>query len=76
MSSTSADELFERGPIAISRSSAASRSQIGNFFGAGLAAKVIGADVDARAALIAGPEATKANPSILKARSVVQLMQR
>jgi len=48
------------------------RSQIDEIFGAGLAAKVIGADVDARVALIAGPEATKANPSILKARSAVQ----
>ena len=45
-----------------------------HFFGAGMAAKVIGADVKARADLIAGPEATKANPSILKNKTVGQFL--
>ena len=45
-----------------------------HFFGAGMAAKVIGADVNARADLIAGPEATKANPSILKGKTVGQFL--
>lgn len=45
-----------------------------HFFGAGMAAKVIGADVDARADLIAGPAATKANPSILRGKTVGQFL--
>lgn len=45
-----------------------------HFFGAGMAAKVIGADVKARADLIAGPEATSANPSILKGKTVGQFL--
>src|SRR5690606_28922287 len=45
-----------------------------HFFGAGMAAKVIGADVNARADLIAGPAATKANPSILKGKTVGQFL--
>ena len=45
-----------------------------HFFGAGMAAKVIGADVNARADLIAGPEATKANPAILKNKTVGQFL--
>lgn len=45
-----------------------------HFFGAGMAAKVIGADVDARADLIAGPEATAANASILKGKTVGQFL--
>lgn len=45
-----------------------------HFFGAGMAAKVIGADVNDRADLIAGPEATKANPSILKGKTVGQFL--
>ncbi|WP_313105276.1 hypothetical protein [Brevundimonas sp.] len=45
-----------------------------HFFGAGMAAKVIGADVKARADLIAGPEATKANPAILKNKTVGQFL--
>lgn len=45
-----------------------------HFFGAGMAAKVIGADVNARADLIAGPEATKANPGILKNKTVGQFL--
>lgn len=45
-----------------------------HFFGAGMAAKVIGADVDARADLIAGPSATSANPSILKGKTVGQFL--
>jgi hypothetical protein len=45
-----------------------------HFFGAGMAAKVIGADVNARADLIAGPEATKANPSILQGKTVGQFL--
>lgn len=45
-----------------------------HFFGAGTAAKVIAADVEARADLIAGEAATKANPSILKGKTVGQFL--
>jgi hypothetical protein len=45
-----------------------------HFFGAGMAAKVIGADVAARADLIAGEAATNANPSILKDKTVGQFL--
>lgn len=45
-----------------------------HFFGAGTAAKVIAADVAARADLIAGAAATNANPSILKGKSVGQFL--
>ncbi|MBY9062290.1 hypothetical protein K7957_05020 [Sphingomonas yunnanensis] len=41
-----------------------------HFFGAGKAAEVIGADVSARADELAGSAATKANPSILKGKTV------
>jgi hypothetical protein len=45
-----------------------------HFFGAGMAAKVIKADVNARADLIAGEAATNANPSILKGKTVGQFL--
>lgn len=45
-----------------------------HFFGAGTAARVISADVNARADLIAGPAATKANPSILRNKTVGQFL--
>lgn len=45
-----------------------------HFFGAGMAALVIGADVTARADLIAGAAATNANPSILKGKTVGQFL--
>lgn len=45
-----------------------------HFFGAGMAAKVIGADVGERADLIAGTAATNANPSILKGKTVGQFL--
>lgn len=45
-----------------------------HFFGAGMAAQVIGADVGARADTIAGPAATNANPSILKGKTVGQFL--
>jgi len=45
-----------------------------HFFGAGMAAKVIGADVNARADLIAGEAATDANPSILRGKTVGQFL--
>lgn len=45
-----------------------------HFFGAGMAAKVIAADVNARADEIAGPAATKANPAILKGKTVGQFL--
>jgi hypothetical protein len=45
-----------------------------HFFGAGMAAKVIGADVDERADLIAGDAATNANPSILRGKTVGQFL--
>jgi hypothetical protein len=45
-----------------------------HFFGAGMAAKVIKADVNARADLIAGEAATKANPSILRGKTVAQFL--
>lgn len=46
-----------------------------HFFGVVTAARVIGADVKASAEQIAGPEATKANPSILKGKTVGQFLQ-
>lgn len=46
-----------------------------HFFGAGMAAKVIGADVNARADLIAGPDATEANAAILKNKTVGQFLK-
>ncbi|OJY63223.1 MAG: hypothetical protein BGP16_00290 [Sphingobium sp. 66-54] len=45
-----------------------------HFFGPQTAARVIGADVDARADLIAGEAATKANPSILRGKTVGQFL--
>ncbi|WP_374385544.1 peptidoglycan-binding protein [Brevundimonas sp.] len=45
-----------------------------HFFGAGMAAKVIGADVNARADLIAGEAATDANPSILRGKTAGQFL--
>lgn len=45
-----------------------------HFFGAGTAAKVISADVNARADLIAGPAATEANKSILRNKTVGQFL--
>lgn len=45
-----------------------------HFFGAGKAAEVIGADVNARADELAGPAATKANPSILKGKTVGEFL--
>ena len=45
-----------------------------HFFGPATAAQVIGADVNARADHIAGPAATKANPSILQAKTVGQFL--
>ena len=45
-----------------------------HFFGAGMAAKVIGADTDARADAIAGEAATNANPSILRGKTVGQFL--
>lgn len=45
-----------------------------HFFGAGMAAKVIGADTDVRADLIAGEAATNANPSILRGKTVGQFL--
>lgn len=45
-----------------------------HFFGAVTAAKVIEADVRARADLLAGPAATKANPSILRNKTVGEFL--
>lgn len=45
-----------------------------HFFGPVTAAQVIGADVSARADLIAGPGATAANPAILKGKTVGQFL--
>jgi hypothetical protein len=45
-----------------------------HFFGAGTAAKVIKADVDERADLIAGEAATKANPTILRGKTVGEFL--
>ena len=45
-----------------------------HFFGPVTAAKVIGADVEARADLIAGPAATKANRPILQGKTVGQFL--
>jgi len=45
-----------------------------HFFGPVTAAAVIGADLSARADLIAGPAATKANPSILQGKTVADFL--
>jgi len=45
-----------------------------HFFGPVVAAQVIGADVNARADLIAGESATDANPSILRNKTVGQFL--
>lgn len=45
-----------------------------HFFGPATAAQVIGADVKARADLIAGPAATRANSSILENKTVGQFL--
>jgi hypothetical protein len=45
-----------------------------HFLGAGTAAAVIAADVTASAEALAGPNATKANPSILKDKTVGQFL--
>lgn len=45
-----------------------------HFFGPVTAAKVIEADVDARADWLAGPAATNANPSILRGKTVGQFL--
>lgn len=45
-----------------------------HFFGALTAAQVIGADVNDRADHIAGPEPTKANPSILRGKTVGEFL--
>ena len=45
-----------------------------HFFGPLTAAQVIGADVNARADLIAGSAATRANPSILRGKTVGQFL--
>lgn len=45
-----------------------------HFFGSGTAAKVIAADVNSRADLIAGAAATKANPSILRGKTVGEFL--
>lgn len=45
-----------------------------HFFGPVTAAKVIGADVDKRADLIAGAAATNANPSILRGKTIGEFL--
>jgi hypothetical protein len=45
-----------------------------HFLGAGMAAQVIAADVTAIADLIAGPDATNANPTILRGKTVGQFL--
>lgn len=45
-----------------------------HFFGPVTAAQVIGADVNARADVIAGPAATRANPSILQGKTVGEFL--
>lgn len=45
-----------------------------HFLGVGMAVKIIGADVSARADLIAGEAATRANPSILQGKTVGQFL--
>lgn len=46
-----------------------------HFFGPVTAAQVIGANVEARADAIAGPAATKANPSILRGKTVGEFLK-
>jgi hypothetical protein len=45
-----------------------------HFLGAGMAAKLVSADPKARADLIAGEQATKANESILRGKTVAQFL--
>lgn len=45
-----------------------------HFLGVGTAIKVIGADIHASAEALAGPAATKANPSILKGKTVADFL--
>jgi len=45
-----------------------------HFLGAGTAVKVLGADVGARADALAGENATKANPSILRGKTVGEFL--
>lgn len=45
-----------------------------HFFGVGMAAQILRAAPDARADLIAGPQATAANPSILRGKTVRQFI--
>jgi len=58
--------VLKRNGIPINRASL----YAAHFFGAGTAAKVIKADTKARADLIAGKDATDANPSILRGKTV------
>lgn len=62
--------ILEANGIAINKASL----YAAHFFGPGTASKVISADVKARADLIAGPAATRANPSILKDKTVGQFL--
>lgn len=71
MSFTSKNAAFLRGRgIPINKASL----YAAHFLGAGTAAKVIEADVGARADLLAGDAATSANPSILKGKTVGQFL--
>lgn len=80
----SAEEQLEKAKTFTARNAAYLKAQgipvnkaslyAAHFFGAGMASKVIGADVSARADLIAGPAATEANKSILKNKTVGQFL--
>lgn len=62
--------VLKRNGIPINRASL----YAAHFFGAGMAAKVIKAPVDARADVIAGKQATDANPSILRGKTVGEFL--
>lgn len=63
-------EILRRGKVPINRASL----YAAHFLGAGTATKVIAADVNARADLLAGPEATRANRSILEGKTVGEFL--
>ncbi len=79
----SADEQLKRAKAFTERNALYLRSRVpinkaslyaAHFFGPVTAAKVIAADVNARADLIAGPAATAANPSILRGKTVGEFL--
>lgn len=63
-------KVLERGGLELNRATL----YAAHFLGAGMAVKLLMADVKESAEKIAGPAATKANPTILKGKTVGQFM--